>query len=124
MAIAAAIPLKATQKSLLFVVANYAGSDNTFWPSYQRLADDSGMEKRTAIRIINEFVKRGLLEKTPTFNRFGQTTNMYKFLGAQWCQDNGYTLEFSKDGFIKVKPPAGKEPNYGTGCHTITPPVT
>ena len=54
-------PKDAQQKLLLLVLANYAGQDNTCWPSKQRLADDCSMSKATVCRTLLKLAAAGLV---------------------------------------------------------------
>lgn len=50
------------EKSVLFVLANYADDQNKCYPSKERIAREAGMSKRTVDRSIDELVKAGIVK--------------------------------------------------------------
>lgn len=52
-----------SEKMVLLALADYANDDGACWPSYSRIARKSNISKRTAIRIVERFVKLGVIYK-------------------------------------------------------------
>ena len=51
------------RRKLLMQLASYADGNGTgIWPSVQRLADETGMNRRTAFRLLNDLRTLGFLE--------------------------------------------------------------
>ncbi len=51
------------RRKLLMQMASYSNGDGTgIWPSVQRLADETGMNRRTAFRLLNDLRTLGFLE--------------------------------------------------------------
>lgn len=70
--------LPASRKLVLLSLADRASEDHTAWPSVQRLADDTGLDRKTVMEAISELERDGLIEpaKVP-----GKVT-VYKLLGV------------------------------------------
>ena len=51
--------LKPLQKVVLAVLCSYANDENLAFPSYQTIANDSGISRRKAIEIIGDLEKLG-----------------------------------------------------------------
>ncbi|MCG8517525.1 MAG: helix-turn-helix domain-containing protein [Pseudomonadales bacterium] len=70
--------LPAAKKSLLYTVANFAGPDGRFWPSYQRLADDAGLSRRSVMKFMAEFEAAGMVRKVRRRKGNGESdTNLF-----------------------------------------------
>ena len=74
--------LRASQKLLLMILSDYHNDEsNAAWPSLARLAEESLMSKRSAIRIIQECVDGGVLTVEPRWDaRGGHASNLYRFV--------------------------------------------
>jgi hypothetical protein len=120
MTIALSIDLPATQKSLLLCLANYVNEQNKFWPSYNTLAKDSGMCRRTVITHMNNFVEKGIVDKKIQVCDKGNTSNLYTFKGVQYLKKSGYTISLTDTGYIAITKP---QTNKLEGCKSITPLV-
>ena len=74
--------LRASQKLLLMILSDYHNDEsNAAWPSLARLAEESLMSKRSAIRIIQECVDGGVLAVEPRWDaRGGHASNLYRFV--------------------------------------------
>ena len=53
--------LKTTELAILLAISDRLGQNESAWPSYQTLAKDAAVSKRTAIRVCQELEKRGIL---------------------------------------------------------------
>lgn len=70
--------LPAAKKCLLYTIANYAGPDGQFWPSYQRLADDAGLSRRSVMKYMAEFEAGGMIRKARRKKSNGESdTNIF-----------------------------------------------
>jgi Helix-turn-helix domain len=65
-------------KLLLLILANYAGHDNTCWPSVPRLAKECIFSESTARRRLQELEKLGFIRTKSRRDEAGdQTSNLY-----------------------------------------------
>lgn len=73
--------LKPSQKIVLMVLCSYANNENLAFPSYQTIADDSGISRRKAIENIGELEKLGCIRKIEQKSAKGDhTANDYVVL--------------------------------------------
>ena len=74
--------ISATARVVYAEIASYYwGADSKIFPSYNRIADNIGMSRRTAIRAVAELVAAGLIEKTPQIKESGgSSTNLYNII--------------------------------------------
>jgi hypothetical protein len=62
--------LKPSQKVVLAVLCSYANDENVAFPSYQTIANDSGISRRKAIEIVKAMgVQRGLLHMQQSLSK-------------------------------------------------------
>ena len=54
---------KPSQKVVLAVLCSYANDENVAFPSYQTIANDSGISRRKAIVIVADLEKLGCIRK-------------------------------------------------------------
>ena len=66
--------LKPLQKVVLAVLCSYANDENLAFPSYQTIANDSGISRRKAIEIIGELEKLGCIKKIEQKSSKGDNT--------------------------------------------------
>ena len=66
--------LKPLQKVVLCVICSYSNDSNVAFPSYQTIANDSGISRRKAIDIISELVDLGCIKKTERKSAKGDNT--------------------------------------------------
>ena len=73
--------LKPLHKVVLSVICSYSNSSNIAFPSYQTIADDSGISRRKVIDVISELVTLGCIKKTERISSKGDhTANDYEVL--------------------------------------------
>ena len=73
--------LKPSQKVVLAVLCSYANDENVAFPSYQTIANDSGISRRKAIEIVADLEKLGCIRKvTQKSNKGDSTANDYEVL--------------------------------------------
>ena len=73
--------LQPSQKVVLAVLCSYANDENVAFPSYQTIANDSGISRRKAIEIVADLEKLGCIRKvTQKSNKGDSTANDYKVL--------------------------------------------
>lgn len=73
--------LKPLHKVVLGVICSYSNDSNIAFPSYQTIANDSGISRRKVIDIISELVKLGCIRKTERKSTKGDhTANDYEVL--------------------------------------------
>ena len=124
MTIALSVKLPGIKKILLLVIANYTNDKNQFWPSYQTLADEAGLSKRSVIKYIKEFEELGLIhKKVRKKEKKDNLTNLYTFTAGNYLKKNGFELSINDNGFIVVKKPkVVSEANYPSAGDS-PPPV-
>ena len=73
--------LKPLHKVVLSVICSYSNSSNIAFPSYQTIADDSGISRRKVIDVISELATLGCIKKTERRSSKGDhTANDYEVL--------------------------------------------
>lgn len=73
--------LKPLHKVVLSVICSYSDDSNIAFPSYQTIANDSGISRRKVIDVISELVKLGCIRKTERKSTKGDhTANDYEVL--------------------------------------------
>lgn len=87
--------LKLSDKMLLLALADRAGADNTSWPSYETLQQDTGMHRNTISGAIKRLEELGLITKT----RRMKTSSLYQLIGVPDRHENTpkYTSGRNKD---------------------------
>ena len=80
--------LKPLHKVVLSVICSYSNDSNIAFPSYQTIANDSGISRRKVIDVISELVKLGCIRKTERKSTRGDHTA------------NDYEVLIGKAGFI------------------------
>lgn len=73
--------LRPSQKVVLSVLCSYANDENVAFPSYQTIANDSGISRRKAIEIIADLERLGCIRKiAQKSNKGDSTANDYEVL--------------------------------------------
>ena len=67
-----------TRKLVLIKLADNANDNGICWPSYDHIADQCEISRRTAIRQVKELVDMGLIKVTYRDGEKGNSTNVYK----------------------------------------------
>jgi biotin operon repressor len=75
--------MKANHKLVLLSLANYANDDNRCWPSYNTIADETGLSRSSIIRASNELKKNGYIEILHRNNTNGSNTSNVFLLKIQ-----------------------------------------
>lgn len=68
----------AGKKLVLLKLADNANDKGECWPSYQHIADQCEISKRSAMNYINALIKDGLIEKVVRKGPKGNSTNVYQ----------------------------------------------
>lgn len=75
--------LTSSQRLILIVLFTYTNAHtNTAFPSYQTIAERSGFERRTCIKLVDELITKGYIEKQENYiktkgGKPNQTSNLY-----------------------------------------------
>jgi len=75
--------LTSSQRLILIVLFTYTNAHtNTAFPSYQTIAERSGFERRTCIKLVDELITKGYIEKQENYTKTkggkpNQTSNLY-----------------------------------------------
>lgn len=67
-----------TRKLVLIKLADNANDNGICWPSYDHIAEQCEISRRTAIRQVKELVDMGLIKVTYREGEKGNSTNIYK----------------------------------------------
>lgn len=67
----------AGKKLVLLKLADNANDNGECWPSYQHIADQCEISRRSAMNYINQLIQDGLIKKTSRKGPKGNSTNMY-----------------------------------------------
>jgi DNA-binding transcriptional MocR family regulator len=86
------------------------------WPSYEKLAEQAHVSRRTAIRACHELESAGLISRSLSFNGKGQTTNLYEVL----IKDIEPMPQDGAKGSDSAAPPSDSQSL--PQCSTVTPP--
>lgn len=101
--------LRPLKRLLLLSFADRAGEDFCCYPSVKRLVDDTTMDRKTVLKIIDELVEDGLI--LDTGERKGRTkqVKVYRLIGVNGREETVPTL-----GCFNVDIMGVNSPNNGT----------
>ncbi|MCL0063449.1 helix-turn-helix domain-containing protein [Peptococcaceae bacterium] len=107
--------LSANEKLVYLYFCRRANSENKAWPSYQRIADDSGLSRRTVIDVIKKLINKNLLKKNTRLDPSGNhASNEYTLLPvANYNTGSGLNTGSEVDAL-------GSEINTPGGCNYYT----
>ncbi|MCL0101025.1 helix-turn-helix domain-containing protein, partial [Peptococcaceae bacterium] len=107
--------LSANEKLVYLYFCRRANSENKAWPSYQRIADDSGLSRRTVIDVIKKLINKNLLKKNTRLDPSGNhASNEYTLLPvANYNTGSGLNAGSEIDAL-------GSEINTPGGCNYYT----
>ena len=74
--------LKPLKKLVLLSLADRAGEDHTCYPSMQRLEQDTGLDRKTILKIISELLADHLIQDTGERKGVTKRVKVYKLLGV------------------------------------------
>ncbi|MCG2572424.1 helix-turn-helix domain-containing protein [Acinetobacter sp. ME22] len=74
--------LKPLKKLVLLSLADRAGEDHTCYPSMQRLEQDTGLDRKTILKIISELLADNLIRDTGERKGVTKRVKVYKLLGV------------------------------------------
>lgn len=100
--------VNAQQLAVLWVIQSY--SPNAF-PSYNRIAEAIDLSTRQVIRVVNELVGLGLIEKEARLDKAGQHSNVYRV--KVWDMDP-YDSQSPPPMTDSHPPMTGSHPPYDT----------
>ena len=72
---------KPLKRLLLLSLADRAGEDHCCYPSMARLEKDTGLERKTVLKIIAELLEEGLIEDTGERKGITKRVKVYRLLG-------------------------------------------
>lgn len=74
--------LKPLKKLVLLSLADRAGEDHCAYPSVSRLVDDTAMDRKTILKIIDELIEDGLIEDTGERKGKTKQVKVYQLVGV------------------------------------------
>jgi DNA-binding MarR family transcriptional regulator len=91
--------VSASEKLLLLVLANYAGPDDTCFPSHRRLAAEGCLSERTVVRLLQSLEDRGLIRREARTRHDGsRSTDLIALrLGGDMVSGGGDTMSGGTD---------------------------
>lgn len=115
-----------TEKLVLLSLANFANDECKCWYSYQKIADATGVSRRTVIRACNELQDKRLLN---VVNRKKDTAQNHTNIFTLLINLDGDTVSLGvvtqcHQGSDTVSPKSNKEPNNkdlktNSRCHDV-----
>ena len=93
-----------SQRLVLLSLADRAGEDHTAWPSIDRLAKDTVLDKKTVQKVILELINLGLVEDTGERTGPTRRVRVLKLNGVKGREDYTQNLDDAntpKNGNIK-----------------------
>ncbi|MCL0049667.1 helix-turn-helix domain-containing protein, partial [Peptococcaceae bacterium] len=112
--------LSANEKLVYLYFCRRANSENKAWPSYQRIADDSGLSRRTVIEVIKGLIDKNLLKKNTRLRQ----SNVYTLLPVpNYNIGSGLNTSSEIDALGNVSSETdalGSEINAPGGCNNCT----
>ena len=60
------------------MIESYAGKTHECYPSYKTIADATCLSVRTVVKVVNQLVSLGWLQRTNQVDKNGQKSNLYK----------------------------------------------
>ena len=100
-----------SQRLVLLSLADRAGEEHTAWPSIERLAKDTVLDKKTVQKVILELIKLGLVEDTGERTGPTRRVRVLKLNGVKGREEYTQNLDDAntpKNGNIKQS----QKPNY------------
>ena len=94
----------ASQRLVLLSLADRAGEEHTAWPSIERLAKDTVLDKKTVQKVILELINLGLVEDTGERTGPTRRVRVLKLNGVKGREDYTQNLDDAntpKNGNIK-----------------------
>ena len=70
--------IQPNQLAVLWVIESYAGKSHECYPSYKTIADATCLSVRTVVKVVNQLVSLGWLQRTNQVDKNGQKSNLYK----------------------------------------------
>ena len=81
--------IRSTQKLVLLSLADRAGEKDDCYPSIKRLVHDTGLNRKTIMKAIQDMTALGLLDSKRT--AFGRS-NTYRLIGVQHREDKSHDV--------------------------------
>lgn len=108
------------RKLVLLKLCDNANDDGECWPSFQHIADQCEISRRSAINHIQALVADGYLESESRFKSGEQTTNMYTISKTKLLCSAG----FAPPSESPAPPPVQElhPPSAGAAPRTVTEP--
>lgn len=72
--------MTSTQRLILLSLADRAGEDHTCFPSYERLVQDTLLNRKTVVKVIGELIQMGLIQDTGERKGATKQVKVYKLL--------------------------------------------
>jgi hypothetical protein len=94
--------LKPLKKLVLLSLADRAGEDHCAYPSMSRLVDDTAMNRKTVLKIIDELIEDGLIEDTGERKGKTKQVKVYQLVGVKG-RERGPKMEPLKDENTDLK---------------------
>ena len=97
--------LKPLKRLVLLSLADRAGEDHTCYPSMQRLEQDTGLERKTVLKIIAELLEEGLIADTGERKGATRRVKVYKLIGVNGREIVPATAPLGGKNLPEIVPP-------------------
>lgn len=89
--------LKPLKKLVLLSMADRAGEDHVCYPSIARLVEDTEMDRKTVLKIIDELIEDGLIEDTGERKGRTKQVKVYRLFGVKGRETVPVTVLFNDE---------------------------
>ena len=93
-----------TQRLVLLSLADRAGEEHTAWPSIERLATDTVLDKKTVQKVILELIRLGLVQDTGERTGPTKRVRILKLVGVIGRHESPTKLDSSSQSKITEQP--------------------
>lgn len=115
-------------KLVLLKMADNASDDGRCWPSYQHIADQCEMDRRTAMRHVGKLCACGFLQKELRKGVKGNTSNAYRLTpdngSAEMLKNLKSAKKLRQMGSVTESPELVSQDHPGSVTETPPPGVT
>jgi pyocin large subunit-like protein len=92
---------KPLKRLVLLSLADRAGEDHCAYPSVARLVEDTEMDRKTVLKIIDELIQDGLIEDTGERKGRTKQVKVYRLIGVNG-RETVPTMESFKESINRI----------------------
>lgn len=102
--------LKPLKKLVLLSLADRASEDHCAYPSMSRLVEDTEMDRKTVLKIIDELIEDGLIADTGERKGRTKQVKVYQLIGVNGRETDPTTVLFNAENDDLKSPNSGTVP--------------